>query len=59
MEIFLTRKEAAEYLKISKHTLDSWASKKSKKLPFLKEGNFIRYKKSDLDNFLANLKYAE
>ena len=48
-EIF-TRKEAAKYLKVSLSTLDKIA--KYEKLPFYKILDSIRFKKSDLNNYL-------
>lgn len=48
-EIF-TRKEAAKFLKVSLSTLDKIA--KYEKLPFYKILDSIRFKKSDLNNYL-------
>lgn len=48
-EIF-TKKEAAEYLKVSLSTLNKIA--KYENLPFYKILDSIRFKKSDLNNYL-------
>lgn len=46
----LTRKEAAKFLKVSLSTLDKIA--KYEKLPFYKILDSVRFKKSDLNNYL-------
>ena len=49
----LTTVEASKYLGISKHTLDSYASKNI--IPYYKPQNRLRYYlKEDLDNFAVN-----
>lgn len=49
-----TRKEAAAYLgNIKPQTLAAWASIGRYNLPFVKIGKSVRYRKSDLDAFLA------
>ncbi len=48
---WLTRKEAAEYLGMSVHTLANWVQDPDISLPFYKVGKMVRYKKSDLDEF--------
>lgn len=46
--------EAAEYLGLTPGTLRVWVSKK--KIPYVKVGGKVRFRKSDLDGFLdANL----
>lgn len=49
----LTRKEAAEYLECSPQTLATWAITGRYDLPFLKIGRKVRYRRADLDRFLA------
>ena len=49
----LTRKEAAAYLGgISPKTLAVWKSTKRYRLPMVKVGRLVRYRKTDLDVFL-------
>ena len=49
----LTRKQAADYLNIKVATLHNWASTKRYALPFVKIGRLARYRKKDLDAFIA------
>lgn len=50
----LTRKQAAEYLNVTKSTLNAWASERRNNLPFVRVGTkIVRYRKSDLDDFIA------
>ena len=50
---WLTRAEAAEYLRIQEQTLSNWAVNQ-KHLPFTKIGKkCVRYKLSDLREFMA------
>jgi excisionase family DNA binding protein len=55
----LTRQEAADYLGISKQTLAIWNCTGRYRIPFVKIGRLVKYRKSDLDAFIAgNLKGA-
>jgi excisionase family DNA binding protein len=47
------RDEAAAYLGVTSHTLAVWKSSKRYDLPVVKVGRLVRYRKSDLDAFLA------
>lgn len=47
-----TRRQAAEYLGISPHTLAVWASTKRHALPMVRIGRFAKYLQSDLDSFI-------
>jgi len=47
----LTRKEAAEYLRIKKSTLDAWACKGGGPV-FIKMGRAVRYRLADLEAFV-------
>ena len=52
------RAEAAEYVGLKPHTLAVWASNANtsggaQPIPFLKRGRSVRYRKSDLDAYLA------
>ena len=49
----LTRSEAAEYLGVKVQTLAIWASTGRYSLPFVKVGRLRKYRRSDLDEFLA------
>ncbi|CAK0743211.1 hypothetical protein CCP4SC76_1300001 [Gammaproteobacteria bacterium] len=49
----LTDFEAAAYLDVAKHTLAVWRSTGRYRLPFVKVGRLVRYRRSDLDAFLA------
>ena len=54
------RKQAAAYLRTSEHTLAVWASTKRYGLPYVKIGRLVRYRRADLDAFIArNLVGAE
>jgi excisionase family DNA binding protein len=48
----LTNVEAAQYLGISIHTLDSWRCLKKPFIPYLKIGRLVFYRRSDLDEFI-------
>ncbi|MFT7087838.1 MAG: excisionase family DNA binding protein [Rickettsiales bacterium] len=48
----LTRKEAAEVLGCKENTLAVWATNKRYNLPFYKIGRLVKYKLSDLENFV-------
>ena len=48
----LTRKDAAEYLGITEHTLAVWQSTNRYGLPCVKIGRLAKYRKSDLDEFI-------
>lgn len=50
--ILLDRKSAAKYLRISPGTLAVWDCTKRYDLKPLKVGRSVRYRKSDLDNFV-------
>ncbi|MGD0767494.1 MAG: helix-turn-helix domain-containing protein [Tepidisphaeraceae bacterium] len=52
-ETFLTRDEAATYIGVSRATLETWASTGRHGLKYLKPFGRVRYRKSDLDDFLA------
>ena len=48
----LTRKDAAEYLGITEHTLAVWKCTSRYGLPCVKIGRLAKYRKSDLDEFI-------
>ena len=51
-EILFKRKEAAKYLEVSESTLANWAVTKKFRLPYFRVGRGVRYKKTDLDDFV-------
>ncbi len=55
----MTRVEAAEYLGLRPGTLEAWASRKTVALPFTKLGRAVRYRKRDLDQFIAQNRHAD
>jgi excisionase family DNA binding protein len=50
----LTRKEAAEYLGVTKSTLSVWACVKRYNLPYVKVGRLVKYRRAALDAFIAS-----
>jgi len=48
-----SRQEAAQYLGLSTKTLATWASTGRQNLPMVKIGSRAKYRKSDLDAFIA------
>jgi excisionase family DNA binding protein len=50
-ERFLNTPKAAEYLGLSRSTLDKWRASKIV-LPFYRERNIVRYDVEDLDRYL-------
>jgi excisionase family DNA binding protein len=56
----VTRDQAAKFLGIKPNTLAVWACTKRYLLPFVKVGRLVRYRQSDLENFLtANTQNSE
>lgn len=51
---FVTTDEAAAYLGVEASTLAIWRCTKRYPLPYIKVGRLVRYRKSDLDAFLAS-----
>lgn len=49
----LTRDQAAEYLGITPRTLAVWACVKRYNLPYVKVDRLVKYRRSDLDAFIA------
>ena len=48
----LSDKEASRYLRVADGTLAVWRSTGRYKIPFIKVGRSVRYRQSDLDEFL-------
>ncbi len=53
-ERLLTREEAANFLGVSKGTLEIWACTKRYPLPFVKIGRLAKYRISDLNAFVES-----
>ncbi len=49
----LTRREAAAYLGVCEQTLAVWKCTKRHSIPCIKIGRLVRYRKADLDAFIA------
>jgi len=49
----MTRQEVAQLLEIKTQTLAKWASTKRYDLPYIKVGKAVRYRRSDVDYYLA------
>ena len=50
----MNTEQAANYLGLAPSTLETWRSRKRHNLAFAKVGRAIRYRKSDLDRFVAS-----
>ena len=48
----LTANEVAEILQVSPRTLASWRSKYPDDLPFVKVGGLVRYRDSDVEDYI-------
>lgn len=49
-----SRKEAARYLGVEVHTLAVWHSTRRYKIPVVKIGRLVKYRKIDLDVFIMS-----
>jgi excisionase family DNA binding protein len=47
-----TNNQAAEHIGVSPRTLEIWRCTKRNKIPFIKVGRLVKYRKSALDAFL-------
>jgi excisionase family DNA binding protein len=52
-KVLFTTEETAQYLSLEPQTLAKWRCQYPEKLPFFKDGRTIRYRKSDVDNYIA------
>jgi excisionase family DNA binding protein len=50
----LTTQEAADFLGISPGSLEVWRSTKRYAIPYIKCGRLVRYRRSDLEAWLAS-----
>ena len=48
----VSRKEAADFLGLKPQTLQVWQSKLNKELPYIKVGHLVKYRVSDLEDFV-------
>ncbi len=48
-----TPQQTSEYLGVSHDTLSVWRCEKRYNIPYLKVGRLVKYRKSDLDAWLA------
>lgn len=46
--------QAAEYLQITTATLQAWRATNRKKLAYVKVGGQVRYRRTDLDQFITD-----
>ena len=51
-QIVLREKDAAEYLQVTVSCLQAWRRTGRGNLPYIKLSGCVRYRKSDLDNFI-------
>ncbi len=54
LDRLLSPREAAELLGVTEHTLAVWRSSKRYPLPYFCVGRGVRYRPSDLEEFLAS-----
>lgn len=52
--ILMTQAQAAKYLGTTVGTLNSWRHYGRNTIPYVRWGNRIRYRKSDLDTWIEN-----
>ncbi|MBV8501946.1 MAG: helix-turn-helix domain-containing protein [Paucibacter sp.] len=50
----MTTEQAAAYLAVKPATLQVWRSTNRKKLAYVKVGGNVRYRRQDLDQFIAD-----
>lgn len=50
----LTNEEAASYLGVAPNSLAVWRTTKRYSLPYIKVGRLVKYRQTDLDNFLKS-----
>ena len=49
----LSTSEAAEYLGARPHSLEIWRSSQRYRIPYIRVGRLIKYRRADLDDWLA------
>lgn len=50
----LSNRDAAAYLGVAESTLNNWRWHGKRELQYVKIGRIVRYKKSDLDEFISS-----
>ncbi|MEQ3747752.1 MAG: helix-turn-helix domain-containing protein [Celeribacter sp.] len=50
----MTPEEVAEYLGVSKETLNVWRCTKRYNLPYVKTGRLVRYRAEDVNSFVLS-----
>ena len=50
----MDREQAAQFIGVKPQTLSVWATTGRYQLPYIKVGRSVRYRKSDLEAFLAS-----
>ena len=50
----MTPEEVADYLKVSKETLNVWRCTKRYNLPYIKAGRLVRYRAKDVEAFVVS-----
>lgn len=55
----MTPEEVSSYLKIPKGTLSVWRSTNRVRLPFVRIGAAVRYRREDIDAFISRNLHAE
>lgn len=53
----LTRRQVAKVLGVNENTLAVWACTKRHNIPYIKVGRSVRYRLSDINNFLQESSY--
>lgn len=56
--MFLSVQQAASYLGLSKSQLDVWRSQGCGGPPYYKHGHLVKYKRSELDSWMAGKRRA-
>ena len=49
----MSEREASDYLRLAEGTLRNWRSSCPERLPFLKQGRIIRYRRDIVENFFG------
>ena len=51
---FMNQNSAARYLGVEPRTMANWRSSKKYNIPYVKVGSLVKYRQSDLDDFLES-----
>lgn len=55
----LTPKEASQYIGVTEGTLSVWRATRRYEIPYIKVGHLVKYRLSDLDEWLESRKKNE